>query len=657
MAKIFTNPFVKLALGVAAAALISGCGVLSSAPGFNQSEKQTLSDLDGAHYTPRSQKDREAILTQDLFAQAAFWSREYDLNPADLEAAINLTSALRRLGNAAKAVEIAQHTRAMYPRSTELMTELAASHISGEQPREAIKIADQALRQPLPNAGVHARILSIKGAGLDQLEDFRGARDLYTQALQISPDDPKILSNVGLSYALEGDPRTAEIWLRRAAILPTASASVRQNLSLVLGLQGKTEEAEHWAARDMSREAVQENTEYLNGLRGAGPRINSQTVGRSVAVRNQQSDVLSARSTRPMPRQQAGHPQQRRAENLAGAPRQDRRRGAQRRRGQYPSGNSAPQQYQPAQNFPPQNQSGQRQSSARPPVNMRPGVANPNPPATVHSQNKFYNTAPPTSHRQRMPAGAENRRAPQRRRGASQQHSAQPANTYTKAPMQPLQQAAPYHPPSQQYRSSGAQSPTQQNARSAHIPAGDLPVSTRPSVPQDMTPPPPPILLNRIQKRNQSKAELAVQQQAALYARAQAQYQAQQQAALRAQQAANGGQQQFNPLNSIPGASGFRPQPPQGFVPPPQNQSHPQGYAQGYPQNNPQAAQQQIGQPQGSNYPQGYSQAHPQYAPPPGYNGGYGNGSAPYPHNAPQGYQQQDGQNTGRGRSRSRRRG
>lgn len=44
---------------------------------------------------------------------------------------------------------------------------------------------------------------------------------------------------------MSGDPATAEGWLRRAANLPNASDSVRQNLILVLQLQGKTAEAQN----------------------------------------------------------------------------------------------------------------------------------------------------------------------------------------------------------------------------------------------------------------------------------------------------------------------------------------------------------------------------------------------------------------------------
>ena len=73
---------------------LSGCGLASLPAGYTAIEQQTVNELDGARYVPRAAEEREAILTQDLFAQAAFWSREYDLNPADLEAAISLSNTI-----------------------------------------------------------------------------------------------------------------------------------------------------------------------------------------------------------------------------------------------------------------------------------------------------------------------------------------------------------------------------------------------------------------------------------------------------------------------------------------------------------------------------------------------------------------------------------
>ncbi len=262
MIKNKITTFLFTSVGVVA---LTGCSLVSAPSGYSSIEKQTVQELNAANYTPRSEDERAAILTQDLFAQATFWSREYDLNPADLEAAINLSNTLRRLGNPHQSIEVAQTTRALYPRDVGLMAELAAAHIATNNPKEALPIIDTALRQ---KPGL-ARLWSLKGAALDQFEQFAEARQHYSKGLSLDPNDSGIIANVGLSYALEGDPKTAELWLRRAASMPGASAGTRQNLSLVLGLQNKFDEAEKWARRDLDQQAVANNVSYIRSLRGS----------------------------------------------------------------------------------------------------------------------------------------------------------------------------------------------------------------------------------------------------------------------------------------------------------------------------------------------------------------------------------------------------
>ena len=82
-------------------------------------------------------------------------------------------------------------------------------------------------------------ILSVQGAVLDQLGRHQEAQRYYASALKIKPDDPSVLSNLGLSYALAKDLKNAESTLRRAVVYPGADPRVRQNLALVVGLQGR----------------------------------------------------------------------------------------------------------------------------------------------------------------------------------------------------------------------------------------------------------------------------------------------------------------------------------------------------------------------------------------------------------------------------------
>jgi Flp pilus assembly protein TadD len=65
------------------------------------------------------------------------------------------------------------------------------------------------------------------------------------------PGEPSVLSNQGLSYALNRRLPEGEALLRQAALHPRADARVRHNLALVLGLQGKLADAEAMLKQDM----------------------------------------------------------------------------------------------------------------------------------------------------------------------------------------------------------------------------------------------------------------------------------------------------------------------------------------------------------------------------------------------------------------------
>ena len=105
-----------------------------------------------------------------------------------------------------------------------------------------------------------------KRAILDQIGQKDDARQLYRKALELKPNEPSVLSNLGMSYVLEGDLRTAETYMRSAAQQPNADSRVRQNLALVVGLQGRFDEAEKIASQELSPEQAQANVAYLRQM-------------------------------------------------------------------------------------------------------------------------------------------------------------------------------------------------------------------------------------------------------------------------------------------------------------------------------------------------------------------------------------------------------
>ena len=95
------------------------------------------------------------------------------------------------------------------------------------------------------------RILSAQGAVADQVGDHPLAQRYYDAALKVAPGEPTVLSNQGLSFALSKRLPEAEQALRQADAHPDADERVRQNLALVLALQGKFGEAEAVLRRDL----------------------------------------------------------------------------------------------------------------------------------------------------------------------------------------------------------------------------------------------------------------------------------------------------------------------------------------------------------------------------------------------------------------------
>jgi Flp pilus assembly protein TadD len=127
---------------------------------------------------------------------------------------------------------------------------------------------ERALRKAIAGGEADWRVHSALGSALDQQGRYQEARQCYEQALELKPDEVSVINNLAMSYALAADLKAAEIHLRRALALPTGdgSARIRQNLALVIGLQGRFDEAREIASRDLPPDKVEANVAYLKRM-------------------------------------------------------------------------------------------------------------------------------------------------------------------------------------------------------------------------------------------------------------------------------------------------------------------------------------------------------------------------------------------------------
>ena len=108
-------------------------------------------------------------------------------------------------------------------------------------------------------------VLSAQGAVLDQMGRHAEAQRYYVTALKIVPEEPSVLSNLGLSYVLYRRSAERERFCA-ARVSPAGHPRVRQNLALVVGLSGHFAEAEKIASADLSPDEAAANVAYLKQM-------------------------------------------------------------------------------------------------------------------------------------------------------------------------------------------------------------------------------------------------------------------------------------------------------------------------------------------------------------------------------------------------------
>ena len=186
---------------------------------------------------------------------AEVWGKRFDANQKDKAAAINYARALRALTRYPEAAAVMRQIAIAMPNDLEVLANYGKALADAGRYGEAVQVLENAHTQERPNWSV----LSAQGSIADQLGDHERAQAFYHAALKITPGEPSVLSNLGLSYALSKKLPAAEQTLRQAAGHSQADERVRQNLALVLALQGKFAEAEQVASRDLSPAEAAQN--------------------------------------------------------------------------------------------------------------------------------------------------------------------------------------------------------------------------------------------------------------------------------------------------------------------------------------------------------------------------------------------------------------
>src|SRR3954468_21822942 len=201
---------------------------------------QTMADITGSITSSRSDSKAEASADSDPRRAVEVYGERYRGNPKDADAALAYGQALRATGQRPQAVAVLEQATIAHPGNRALLAGYGRALADNGNFQQAFDVLTRAHSPEDPDW----RILSVQGTVLDQLGRHEEARQYYVTALKIVPDEPSVLSNLGLSYLLSNELPKAEETLRKAYGRPGADRRVRTNLAVVVGLEGRVGEAE-----------------------------------------------------------------------------------------------------------------------------------------------------------------------------------------------------------------------------------------------------------------------------------------------------------------------------------------------------------------------------------------------------------------------------
>lgn len=246
------TPKARFARLFAAAALVGAFATATAGCQTTQST-ETTGTLPVAAADPQGSEGRRNV---EILGQ------QYRAEPDNLDVALRYAQALRTTGQRAQAVAVLQKASIEHPQDRKVLGAYGRALAETGDYDQALAVLDRAHTPDQPDW----HILSAQGAVLDQMGRHAEAQRYYLTALKIVPNEPAVLSNLGLSYALSHDLPDAEKVLRQAVAQHPADPRVQQNLALVVGLEGRLAEAESIAGADLPADQAAANVAYLRQL-------------------------------------------------------------------------------------------------------------------------------------------------------------------------------------------------------------------------------------------------------------------------------------------------------------------------------------------------------------------------------------------------------
>lgn len=238
-----------VSIAVVAAIALAGCADKDERPDDLPTDPQTTGSIDGQQATLKNTER---------------WAKYWQKHPNDIKAALSYAAHLRAAGSNDQGLAVLRKTSMSNPENTQILEAYGKQLAAMGQLPEASKVLYKAITIGKPTW----QLYSLQGTVHDRMGKHDEAKGFYDSALKLSPDNVAVLNNKAMSLALAGSPKAAEKLLR-AAIAKSGdkgSEKLRQNLALMLGLQGKFGQARKVLAQVLPAHLVEANMGYIKKM-------------------------------------------------------------------------------------------------------------------------------------------------------------------------------------------------------------------------------------------------------------------------------------------------------------------------------------------------------------------------------------------------------
>ncbi|EPC00819.1 hypothetical protein L861_13595 [Litchfieldella anticariensis FP35 = DSM 16096] len=235
--------------------------------------------------TPQTDESRLVSLADDIaqrgdYATAtSMYERAAEVSGSSLDINVRLGNARLAGGDPQGAVSAFRDALASDIDNTEALLGLGSAQLQLGKTESAVRNLQKAVPE-IDTLSAWSRL----GVAHALLGQGQAAKDAFSQAVSLAPNDPDTLTNLALAQSLAGDNAEAIALMHDVTASPLAEERHFRNLILVLVMAGDTDQAANIDIPDMSSSLRQSLIEQARNIRDLPtPRDRAQAMGLAMA--------------------------------------------------------------------------------------------------------------------------------------------------------------------------------------------------------------------------------------------------------------------------------------------------------------------------------------------------------------------------------------